>query len=110
MGTITDIEATDTGGGASNNVVQTVTLTTEDDGAPRLACQGETTAEIDFDATALRVVVRQVSLLILFFFTPARNPASSVLPHMSRDSGSFASKPLVQFLLLHRLPRYRGKP
>ncbi|MCO6456362.1 MAG: cadherin-like domain-containing protein, partial [Pirellulaceae bacterium] len=55
MGTITDIEATDTQGGSTNNEVQTVTLANEDDGVLRLAFQGETTAEIDFDATAAEV-------------------------------------------------------
>jgi YD repeat-containing protein len=55
MGTITDIEATDTQGGSTNDEVQTVTLANEDDGVLRLAFHGETTAEIDFDATAAEV-------------------------------------------------------
>lgn len=55
MGTITDIEATDTAGGTNNNEVQTVTLANEDGGTFRLAFDGETTAGIAHNAAASAV-------------------------------------------------------
>ena len=50
----TDIEETDVAGG-TNDEQQTVTLSNADDGSFRLAFQGETTAPIDWDATASEV-------------------------------------------------------
>ncbi|MBC8351077.1 MAG: hypothetical protein H8E66_03770 [Planctomycetes bacterium] len=55
MGTISDIEATDTAGGSTNDEVQTVTLSNADNGTFRLAFEGETAAELADDATAAQV-------------------------------------------------------
>ncbi|MBI2480562.1 MAG: cadherin-like domain-containing protein [Planctomycetia bacterium] len=54
-GTITEIEATDTSGGTTNDEVQTVTLANADDGTFRLAFQGQTAATLAYDATAAQV-------------------------------------------------------
>jgi RHS repeat-associated protein len=52
MGTITDIEATDTSGGTTNDEVQVVTLSNADGGTFRLAFRGQTAQPLDQDATA----------------------------------------------------------